>query len=161
LRLQDAFDCNVNILLWSCWCATHFDAAPERVIRKAIDVTAGWNKNVTEKLRETRRYMKTTSAQQIGARLAELRAAVKNAELDAERIEQSLLQDLAAGALAATNDDSKAGAMARARCNLAAYAGLTGAAKKKDFSTSLLHELIDNIFADSGTAPADKEQRDE
>ncbi len=166
LRLQDDFDCNVNILLWSCWCAERFDAAPEPVIRKAIDITAVWDANVTGKLREVRRYMKTTSAQQIGAGLADMRAKVKQAELDAEQVEQSLLQDLAASALAPANEDNKSAIEARARRNLAAYAALIGAVQKKGFATTLLHDLIDNIFGGPfpgypGATPVDTEQCNE
>ncbi len=148
LALQDRFGCNVNILLWLCWCAEHFDAAPEPVITEAIDAIAGWNAKVTVKLRDARRYMKTQ-----GADNAALRNDVKQAELDAEKVEQRRLQELAINVLAPTEDDSDDAIQTRARQNLNGYAALHGAGDQKGFDAALLHALIGNILR----APIDGE----
>ncbi len=143
LRLQDGFGLNVNILLWACWCAERYDAAPELAMRKAIDICAQWNREVTAALRGARRYLKTQE-QVAGAKA--LRDDIKTAELAAEKIEQAALENLAHTALTPASDSHAAHVQTRARRNLAAYAALAGAAKRDGFSTSLLHDLIDHIF---------------
>jgi uncharacterized protein (TIGR02444 family) len=141
IALQDRFGCNVNILLWLCWCAEYFEAAPEPVITEAIDAIADWNAKVTAKLRDVRRYMKTQCGDN-----ADLRSDVKQAELDAEKVEQRRLQELAISALAPTQDDSDDAIQMRARQNLNGYAALHGAGRQKGFDTALLHTLIGNIL---------------
>ncbi|VAW08471.1 hypothetical protein MNBD_ALPHA05-1339 [hydrothermal vent metagenome] len=144
LALQDRFGCNVNILLWLCWCAEYFEAAQEPVITEAIDAIAGWNAKVTAKLRDVRRYMKTQ-----GGDNADLRSDVKQAELDAEKVEQRRLQDIAINALAPAEDDSDEAIQTRARQNLNGYAALHGADRQKGLDAALLHPLIGNILGPS------------
>ena len=72
-----------------------------------------------------------------------LRENVKAAELDAERIEQSLLEALTLENLA---PDESADGRGRARRALAAYARLAEAAKSPGFSVTLLEELIEISF---------------
>ncbi len=143
LTLQDGAGLNVCILLWTCWAGERFEAAPEIVIRNANAAVSDWREHVTTKLRAARRAMKPFEEEPGYENAAALRSAVKQCELDAERIEMSLLEDVAIRMLtpAAGGD-----AAARARRNLAAYAALSGAGKKEGFSTSLLHQLIDNIL---------------
>jgi uncharacterized protein (TIGR02444 family) len=144
LALQDRFGCNVNILLWLCWCAEHFKAAPEPVITEAIDTIAGWNAKVTTKLRDVRRYMKTHSADNTG-----LRNDVKQVELDAEKVEQRRLQEIAISALTPAGDRSDDAVQTRARQNLNGYAALHGAGSQKGLDAALLHPLIGNILGPS------------
>jgi len=73
-----------------------------------------------------------------------MREKIKALELNAEAIEQNVLQDLAVDALTPAADDGDANP--RARRNLALYTALTGAAKRPGFSTLLLESLIGNIF---------------
>lgn len=144
LRLQDSFACNVNMLLWLCWTAEQYAPASDIVIRKAASLVSDWNAGVTENLRAARRVLKQSGLGD--ADISALRNAIKDAELTAERIEQRTLEKLARSALPPT--DNKAGdeILSTARRNLAAYAALSGAVRKDGFSTSLLHDLIDNIF---------------
>ncbi len=151
LALQDRFGCNVNILLWLCWCAEYFEAAPQPIITEAIDAIAGWNANVTAKLRDVRRYLKTQGANEAG-----LRSDVKQAELDAEKVEQRRLQELAISALAPVEDDSDDAIQMRARHNLNGYAALHGAGSQKGLDAALLHALIGNILGP--TVAGDSEQ---
>ncbi len=156
LQLQDRFDCSVNILLWLCWCAEHFDAIPEPVIVEAIDAIAGWNAEVTAKLRDARRYMKTRDVDIAPEDIADLRNDVKQAELDAEKVEQHRLQDLAIRALAPAGDHLDNAIRARAHQNLNGYAALLGAGDKKGLNAALLHPLISNILGP--TIAGDSEQ---
>jgi uncharacterized protein (TIGR02444 family) len=151
LALQDRFGCNVNILLWLCWCAEYFEAAPEPVITEAIDAIAGWNTKVTAKLRNVRRYLKTQGGDNAG-----LRSDVKQAELDAEKVEQRRLQEIAISALTPTKDDSADAIHARARQNLNGYAALHGVGSQKGLDAALLHPLIGNILGP--TVTGDSEQ---
>lgn len=145
LRLQDEFDFNVNILLWACWCGENFDAAPDIVFRKAVDITAKWSGNVTAPLRNARRFLKAPPPQANAEEAAALRTEIKTLELTAEKVEQTLLESLALSALTPTNEEQDQ-TLSRMRRNLAVYASLLGAAKNKDFSVSLLESLADLIF---------------
>lgn len=154
LRLQDDFDFNINIALWCCWCADHFEAAPDLSLRNAIDRTDKWNAQVTQPLRSARRYLKSDETT---AGAATLRGQIKDAELAAEKEEQMRLEALAESALSPLSE--KSAPAPRARRNIAAYAALTGAAQKKNFTVSLLEELIDRIYASSPHEPANGDER--
>jgi uncharacterized protein (TIGR02444 family) len=143
LSLQDGAGLNVNLLLWTCWIAERFEAAPESAIRNAEAAVSEWRESVTAKLRSARRAMKPFEEKRGYENAKALRGVVKQCELGAERIEVSLLEDVAHRMLTLAHDGDVA---ARARANLVAYAALAGAAKRKGFSTSLLHQLIDNIL---------------
>lgn len=152
LRLQDGFGLSVNLLLWSCWCAERYDATAELVMRKAVDVTAQWGGKVAAPLRAVRRYLNDRSDV---ADAAALRDDVKAAELEAERLEQAMLEDLARSALSPATAQDRAAILARARRNLATYAALSQAPRREGFSTSLLHDFIDRIFGAGVTADAE------
>ncbi len=154
LRLQDDFGCNANILLWLCWIAEAFGPVPDIVVKKAVDTTSAWNREVTGKLRQARRSLKTSNDAGEAGEL--LREQIKKAELEAEHIEQTLLERLAASTLTASGEKVRADILRDARRNLAAYAATAGAARIKGFSTSLLHTLIDHIFNDNHEAAAEK-----
>jgi len=159
MQLQDDFGFNVNIALWCCWCAVHYQTTPELALRNAIDQTGKWNTNVTGPLREVRRFLKAHRATKITAG-EKLREQVKQAELDAEKEEQSRLERLAATALAPLGGGMEKRLEEqrnRARRNLAAYTALIGAAKRNRFTVSLLEELIESIFPMPPQKPANLE----
>ncbi|MEO1251734.1 MAG: TIGR02444 family protein [Pseudomonadota bacterium] len=149
IALQEDAGLSVNLVLWCCWCAPQFDAAPESAIRTAISQTQSWRDEVTAPLRNARSALKSFAGAADYPRASSLRAMVKAGELAAERCEIEQLERLARRLLAPPADgaaDSERIAE-RARRNAALYAALEGAAKRKGFSTSLLHQVIDNIFA--------------
>ena len=150
LRLQDDFDFNVNLILWGCWAANHFEEIPEALWRQAFEQSDGWAKNVTASLRHARRYLKVATDQEDEAALT-LREDVKNAELTAERIEQSRLEALAKASLA---KDIPADVESRARRNLILLAQLHGASSHKNFSVSLLESLINLVHGVVATPSA-------
>jgi len=147
LSLQDAHGLNVNLLLWGLWCAERFEAPPELVIRKAVDVTHQWPTEVTTAIRGVRRTLKAPPPQAPAAAAAELRERLKHDELMAEKIEQEMLEALAIGNL--KRCAIPAGAAARARKTLAAYVRMTSAARSPGFSVSLLENLIELTFPTS------------
>jgi len=141
LALQDKLALNVNVLLWCCWMAERFAEPPDYVLRKAIDLTRRWSNEVTEPLRSARRALKTPLLQTEGAIAAALRDQVKAAEIESERIEQSMLAALAAAELTPAE-----GGYPQARRILARYAGLAGAVGRAGFSTLLLDDLARSVF---------------
>jgi len=156
IAAQDRAGLNVNLALWACWTATRFEAVPESAIRRAMDVIERWNANVTKPLRAARRGVKPFASDADYDGADDLRKIVKQAELDAERIETMLLEKLAIRIL---TPSQTADAPARARKNLAAYAALAGASRADGFSTALLHNVIDHIFvAPREPASASKER---
>ncbi len=159
LRLQDEFGFNVNMALWCCWCAGHYQAMPELALRNALDQTGKWNANVTGPLRAVRRFLKAHHETK-GTAGEKLREQVKQAELDAEKEEQSRLERLAATALAPLGGDMEKSPdeqRNRAQRNLAAYTALIGAAKRNRFTVSLLEELIEKIYPTPLQKPATPE----
>lgn len=138
LALQDRAGLNVNLALWCCWCATQYSALDDLTFRHAIEAIEKWNANVTGPLRSARRALKAMDAS------AAFYDSVKANELEAEKIEIQRLEAVATKLLTPTGTGDPE---ARARRNLAAYANIMGASRNEDFSTALLHRLIDHIFA--------------
>lgn len=154
LRLQDDINLNVNILLWCIWSARDYEEIPDLAMRKAHDLTTSWSSGIAQGLRQVRRALKTPPRQVDAEKAGALRKAVKKAELDAEEIEQNMLEKLAADALSISA--SPTAHESRARRNLVQYAALAGAAKHPNFGTHLLENLITSIFAESQLDDADK-----
>jgi uncharacterized protein (TIGR02444 family) len=103
LALQDQFGLDVNLLLL---CA--FVGARQRVALTADDIASAraevepWHKGIVSTLRAARRALKPIGLldTDTGKAAAELRARVKSAELESERIEQAMIEQWAASRLA-------------------------------------------------------------
>ncbi|NNE41076.1 MAG: TIGR02444 family protein [Marinicaulis sp.] len=149
LELQDKCDFNVNIALWACWCAEYYGAIEELLLRKAIDMTARWNRDVTVSLRRARRAVKAADGDD------KLYEDIKSAELAAEFAEQEILIKLIEAALseASTEDNSRR----RAAKNLTTYASLIGAPSRPGFSIHLLETLIEGVYQSDETAGTDSD----
>lgn len=144
LECQNRFELNVNILLWCAWCAEHFGEFPEIPLRRAIEITQEWSRDVTGTLRSARRALKTPPAAADAEAAAALRQDVLAAELRSERVEQAILANLARSTLIPFTDSR--GALTRARDYMTRYAALAGAVRKQNFSTLLLDDLAARIF---------------
>jgi uncharacterized protein (TIGR02444 family) len=99
LALQDDDGVDVNLLLFCAFVgAAHGVVLSERATRDATDVVGVWQKDVVGALRLARRALKPFAGEAGPHQrpAADLRARVKNAELDAERIEQAMLEHWAA-----------------------------------------------------------------
>lgn len=145
IKLQDAYRLDVNIILWCAWVGEFFGAAPELALRKAEDLSRLWGGGVVAKLREVRRTLKSPPMQADAAAADALRTSVKDAELEAERIEQGILETLAREF---TSQITPADAKSAARRNLAIYARLSNVTEIKGFSTSELEHALDLLFPD-------------
>lgn len=144
LECQNEFELNVNVLLWCAWCSEHFAEVPELPLRKAMEITGAWSRDVTIVLRSARRALKNPTGTADREAADALRKDVLAAELKSERIEQEMLANLAHSALVPFSDSR--GALARARNCITRYAALAGAIRKEGFSTLLLDDLAARIF---------------
>jgi uncharacterized protein (TIGR02444 family) len=99
LDLQDRCGIDINLLLFCAYAGAAYGVLlSPAVLRNASAHVAGWHKDVVRSLRTARRALKPFATEQIPA--AELRTALKAAELEAERIEQLMLETWNAPALA-------------------------------------------------------------
>jgi uncharacterized protein (TIGR02444 family) len=95
LTLQDRFGMDVNLVLLCAFAgAIHGAVLPERNMEEAIAAVGPWHQQVVRNLRETRRALKPflTTSPPVSTPIANLRAQVKTQELEAERIEQQILE---------------------------------------------------------------------
>lgn len=89
LALQDAFDLDVNVLLFSAWLGAARQIALTADEIDGIKRRAGpWNGEVVKPLRQVRRYLKAS-----GYERSEFRDKAKALELEAEQLEQAMLFD--------------------------------------------------------------------
>ncbi len=157
IAAQDTADLNVNIMLWACWTATRFESPPDAAIRRAMEAVDDWHLNVTRPLRATRRAAKRFVKNPDFTGAEAMRESIKGIEIAAERIEIDILDGLAFRLLTPIDGGD---VIARARRNLAAYAGLAGAATRDGFSTTLLHRVIDHIFGERRAETMAGQERD-
>jgi uncharacterized protein (TIGR02444 family) len=96
LELQDRHGLDVNMLLFCAFVgAVHGAILPERDLTELLAAVGDWHDGVVRALRNARRALKRFAGDRapIGASAAALRTSVKAAELEAERIEQAMLED--------------------------------------------------------------------
>jgi len=105
LDLQDRYGIDVNLLLFCAYVGAVCGAVlPAAALREAQDLVGVWHRDVVQELRGARRALKPFAAaapSPPGASAAELRGTVKAAELEAERIEQTMLEAWSADRLKA------------------------------------------------------------
>ena len=104
LDLQERYDVDVNLLLFCAFVGTvHCAILSDSEVRQAAEIVDEWHKNVVRSLRHARRTLKpfATNPSAIGAPSATLRTSVKTMELEAERIEQAMLEDWSASRVTA------------------------------------------------------------
>lgn len=88
--LQDRHGIDVNLLLFCAYVgAAHRARLPPAALHEAAALVADWHRNIVRSLRAARQALKPFGATLPAA--AELRSSVKAAELDAERLEQTML----------------------------------------------------------------------
>jgi uncharacterized protein (TIGR02444 family) len=95
LALQDGYGVDVNILLFCAYAgAVHGVVVPEAALLQAVEHVASWQKDVISKLRDARRALKPFISQPspIADSATPLREQVKASELEAERVEQTMLE---------------------------------------------------------------------
>jgi uncharacterized protein (TIGR02444 family) len=119
LELQDSAGVDVNLLLYLLFLANHLRTVCRDDVARLDELVATWRERTVLPLRALRRELKTGIAPIPVIDSEPLRSAIKRDELEAERVEQELLEQRAPvatlGLPAASRD-------AAARANLAAYA---------------------------------------
>ncbi len=99
LALQDDHGVDVNLLLFCAFAgATHGAVLTEQAVNEAADISRAWQTDVVSALRAARRTLKRYAAETgpLDTPIAALRTRVKELEIDAERVEQAMLEQWAA-----------------------------------------------------------------
>lgn len=122
LRLQDEAGADVNLLLFLLWLASSRRSLSGTEIEAVEHKVAPWREQVVIPLRAIRRTIKTPPAAIAPAAAETYRSKVKALELEAERLQQEALYDLAQRALVGHAAPSPEAA---ARANIAAYQGMS------------------------------------
>ena len=92
LNIQDEFDADVNMLLWSCWAAVAgYEPLEHAHFAEAIAETAPIARDVTKPLRAARHAVKALADYTNHEERRSVRTKILDAELDLERFEQRVL----------------------------------------------------------------------
>ncbi|MGH6664348.1 MAG: TIGR02444 family protein [Pseudolabrys sp.] len=102
LALQDQFGLDINLVLLCAFLGRDGIALTPDDIASVRQEVQSWQQNVVSALRAVRRRLKTVTTTNADAAnaAADLRANVKVAELESERIEQTMLEQWATARLA-------------------------------------------------------------
>jgi uncharacterized protein (TIGR02444 family) len=95
LALQDDHGVDVNLLLFCAFAgAAHSAVLSAPALNEAAHISRAWQSDVVGALRAARRTLKQFAAESgpLDTPIAALRARVKELELDAERVEQAMLE---------------------------------------------------------------------
>jgi uncharacterized protein (TIGR02444 family) len=96
LDLQDNYGLDVNLVLFCAFAgAVHGAALTPAAMNEAVALVHEWHGDIVRSLRAARRALKPfeTGTSETTAAAAGLRARVKPIELEAERIEQAMLEE--------------------------------------------------------------------
>ena len=104
LDLQDHYGIDVNLLLFCAFVgAVHGAVMPENDLKLAAGLVSEWHNKIVTNLREARRALKPFARDfsSIASAAGALRNNVKALELEAEQIEQTILEEWCASRLGA------------------------------------------------------------
>ena len=97
LGLQDHHCCDVNVLLFAAWMgAVRHYAMTRAEMAEAVAVVQSWHEEIVRPLRDLRRRLKSGPPPAPSESTEGLRTRIKAIELEAERIELAMLEQLAA-----------------------------------------------------------------
>ncbi len=147
LNLQDQFGLDVNLVLLCAFLgAVHGIALTSDDISSARQEVQQWHDDIVRTLRAARRGLKTIELRDADAAkaAAQLRAQVKAAELESERIEQTMLEQWAAARLAARpRGNSRDAVLASLQALLATY----GIGPERLVAANAMKQLIATAIA--------------
>ena len=122
LALQDEFGFDINIVLYCCWMAVSgHPIIKTEELSEIVNTTRPWQNEVISDLRKVRIRMKSNNDIKFGDLSKALRDNIKDCELQAERIEQSILY-YSGGKLVPRNNTSSIEAGSVVYKNLNTYA---------------------------------------
>ncbi|MDX1400298.1 MAG: TIGR02444 family protein [Kiloniellales bacterium] len=141
ISLQDDDGLDVNLLLACFWAAARgWDLTPG-IMRRLVAATEVWQRDMVGGLRHLRRALKGRSGEDIDS----LRHYAKLRELDGEKVEQKLIEDLLCGEFAGPmagvpGEDSAQEEFiaAAAATNLKAYLSVSGLELSPEINSKLL-----------------------
>jgi uncharacterized protein (TIGR02444 family) len=136
LELQDESGADINMLLFLLWLATLGRRLSKQEISDIESRVAPWRNAVVMPLRSVRRMLKATSALVDREQAEEVRNKVKSLELEAERLQQRAMYQLAQTFL---SRQEKCEVQKAAHVNVHAYEQLIG--------TAFPHRATETLFA--------------
>lgn len=149
LALQDRLGLDVNLLLFCCWMGSQGRRLDSVALARLMTAVGDWQRSIVGPLRAVRRCLKELPDGSTG-RAGALRQAVKDCELAAERIEQTMLHDAVAQPARTSGPAGQEAACASA--NLRTYLQLVGAPISPEDRADLERILVGtcgNISEDS------------
>jgi uncharacterized protein (TIGR02444 family) len=138
IALQEEAGVDVNLLLFLLWHATHKRALAAAEVAELERRIATWRDMTVVPLRALRRALKAPPELVAPATAELFRTRIKAAELEAERLQQEAMYELARSSLLGHDAPSLADA---ARANVAAYAAMRGVAFPRTATETLLAAL--------------------
>ena len=138
IALQEKAGVDVNLLLFLLWHATQKRALAQADVVELERRIGAWRNMTVIPLRTMRRALKSPPTLVAGARAELFRTKIKAVELEAERLQQEAMYELASPSLLGVEASSLEGA---ARANVAAYATMCGGAFPQPAIETLLAAL--------------------
>jgi uncharacterized protein (TIGR02444 family) len=138
ITLQEEAGVDVNLLLFLLWQATRKRRLAASEIAEFERRIAPWRNMTVIPLRTMRRALKSPPAPLAGAPADQFRTRIKAVELEAERLQQEAMHELAGPS--ATGPDAPS-LEAAARANIEAYAATCGRAFPSPATETLLAAL--------------------
>jgi uncharacterized protein (TIGR02444 family) len=138
IALQEEAGVDVNLLLFLLWHATQRRTLSAAEVAELERRIAPWRNTTVIPLRTVRRALKSPPALVAGAPAELFRTKIKAIELEAERLQQEAMHDLAVPSLLGHDAPSLEAA---ARANIAAYATICGTAFPQSATETLLAAL--------------------
>jgi uncharacterized protein (TIGR02444 family) len=122
LELQDKQGADVNVVLFMLWVADQGRRLGVEDIGRIVSLISDWQKEVVRPLRLARRFLKAPASEWQLPETAALRARIKADELEAERLQQSVMASFFHGRSMGEADEFDVAALT----NLKAYATSLG-----------------------------------
>ena len=138
IRLQEEAGVDVNLLLFLLWHATHRRTLSAAEVAELEQRIGAWRDMTVIPLRDVRRALKSPPALVAPATAELFRTRIKAVELEAERLQQEAMYELARASLLGRETPSLDNA---ARANIAAYEAMVHQAFPKDAIETLLAAL--------------------
>ena len=139
IALQDDCGVDVNLLLFLFWLAAGRQALSAAEVKKLDDQVRSWRELTIIPIRDARRTLKGAATLVDPGKQEAFRNKVKAVELEAERLQQEAMHELARPSLLGVEVSSREDA---ARANVATYAAMSGAAFPQPVIETLLAALV-------------------